>query len=237
MQRKPPQWLAEARIFVCSAQIPAVFQTASPCSTVPHKIIWPTPIRWQRLSSMIWWWSSPRSSRQDKTASAKPRSPSISQLHRALSLHVKRLLAPVITLRQGTAGNRDRMCCTAVPEQEVEEETLFLLHQAQHDCLCSEPMPDPRRAEILPWPHHTLGLTKNTLWLRAPPPPPPPSVRFFSLYRGQNLYSLSNKDIHFHFGLTSIVWSKCCCCSPPAPPHWYGQSGDSLQCNVDENIK
>lgn len=186
MQRKPPQWLAEARIFVCSAQIPAVFQTASPCSTVPHKIIWPTPIRWQRLSSMIWWWSSPRSSRQDKTASAKPRSPSISQLHRALSLHVKRLLAPVIPLRQGTAGNRDRMCCTAVPEQEVEEETLFLLHQAQHDCLCSEPMPDPRRAEILPWPHHTLGLTKNTLWLRAPPPLR--HLSDFSLYTGDKIF-------------------------------------------------
>lgn len=140
------------------------FRRCSDSTTMFHNATqdnWPTPIRWQRLSSMIWWWSSPRSSRQDQTRSAKPRSPSISQLHRALSHNVKRLLAPVITLRQGTAGNRDRMCCMAVPEQEVEEKTLFLLHQAQHDCLCSEPMPDPQRAEILPWPHHTLGLTKH----------------------------------------------------------------------------
>lgn len=122
--------------------------------------MWPAAVRRQRLSSMIWWWSSARSSRQDQTRSAKPRSPSISQLHRALSLHVKRLSARVIALRQGTAGNTDRMCCTAVPGPEVEETAFYFLHQAQRDCLCSEPMPDPRRAEILPWPHHTLGLTK-----------------------------------------------------------------------------
>lgn len=179
VQGLAPQWLAEGSV-----------QTPWPCSTVPHKIIWPAPIRWQRLSSMIWWWSSPRSSWLDQTRGAKPRSPSISQLHRTLSPHVKRLSAPVITHRRGTAGNRDRMRHTAEPEPEEEEKTLFLLHQAQHDRLCSEPMPDPQRAEILPWPHHTLGLTKHFMaWSVIEPryalPSPSAICQIFLLYRGQ----------------------------------------------------